>query len=152
MLPPKDREIIRELVRDADRSRKTIATAVGVSEPNLSKRIGTLQDTKVITRFTVDVDYELVGYSTHAFSLVKFRGQDAASTRAVVDRVVKLNEAVEVYSTLGETDLYVRWVCKNNAGLMGALSHLTDNPNVAHVETVTLAEAHKRERGPGLDQ
>jgi DNA-binding Lrp family transcriptional regulator len=152
MATPKDLEILDQLSRDSDRSRKTISVAVGISEPSLSKRISVLQAEGVITRFTIDINYEAVGYAVHAFSLVKLKQQNAAGTAAVVERVKQLNEAMEIYSSFGDTDLFIRWICKNPAALMHAVSRITDDENVAHVETVTLAQVHKSERGPLLNR
>lgn len=152
MLAPKDRDIIRELSANSDRPRKSLSLILGISEPSLSKRIAGLIALGIIKRFTIDVKYEdeNIGYSIHAFSLVKLKDQDTAQSTDLVNRIRSTNEAVEVYTTFGEWDLYVRWMCKNNTDLMGAISNLLRDKNVAHVETVTLAKEHKRERGPTL--
>jgi DNA-binding Lrp family transcriptional regulator len=68
---------------------------------------------------------------------------------ALVNNIARLNEAIEVYTIFGEWDIYVRWLCESNARVMELLRDtiLTDQ-GVEHVETLTLAQEFRRERGP----
>ncbi len=144
-----DKKILDLLYSDADRPRKVIAKQVSLSEPSLSKKITFLQASKVIKSFSIDVSYEEIGYGTNSVTLIRMHDQYKGKVAPLISKIVKLNEAIEVYSILGVWDIYVRWLCRNNSQIMKALESITDE-SVAHTETITLATEHKRERGPKL--
>lgn len=144
-----DRRILNALYLNADRSRKAIAREVGLSEPSLSKKIGNLQQDGVLKSFTINIDYEKAGFNTHSISLIRLNDQHKGGGAALVERLGKVNEAVEVYMILGNWDVYVRWVCASNAQVMNLIKRwILSEDSVGHVETITLGQEIKRERGP----
>jgi DNA-binding Lrp family transcriptional regulator len=146
-----ERRILNELYNDADRSRKVIGKRVGLSEPSLSKRISELRADGVIKNFSINIDYAKVGFNTSAFTLIRLHDQHKEKATALVEKLSKLNEAVEVYTVLGTWDVYVRWLCHSPAQVMALIKDtLLSEESVGHTETITLAEESKREHGPAL--
>jgi Lrp/AsnC family transcriptional regulator for asnA, asnC and gidA len=144
-------KILDELYTDAHRARKRIANKVGISEPSLSKKIADLQDTKIIKRFTIDIDYEKIGYTTHAITLIKLGAQTRDAFTHKMELIANLDEAIELYTVFGEWDLCVRWMCRDNAHLMEVLSHVLETAgDGSKFETLPLPQVRKRERGVRL--
>jgi DNA-binding Lrp family transcriptional regulator len=151
-------EVLDSLYADADRSRKELAHSLKISEPSLSKRISTLKLSGEIKNFSINIDYDRVGYNTNSITLIRLPDQKKDVLDNIVQRLMKMNEAVEVYTILGEWDLYVRWLCKSNAQVMEFIRELDDMiprsvPESRHFQvfqTITLAQQHKREHGPRL--
>jgi DNA-binding Lrp family transcriptional regulator len=148
-----DRKILNELYVDSDRSRKVIGKLVALSEPSLSKKIAMLRAEKVIKNFSVDIDYESVGFNTNSVTLIRIHDAHKDKQTALVQKIAKINEAIEVYMILGPWDVYVRWLCKSNARVMEIINDkLLSDESVAHTETITLGVEFKRVRGPLLSE
>lgn len=148
-----DRKILNELYLDSDRSRKVIGKAVNLSEPSLSKKITNLKAEKVIRKFSINIDYDKAGFNTNSVTLIRMHDQHRHKQLELVEKLRKINEAIEVYSVLGSWDVYVRWLCKSNAHVMEIISKvLMPDETVGHTETITLGEEYKREQGPLLEQ
>jgi len=144
-----DQRILDALLENSDRSRRDIARRVGISEPSVSKKIANLKSEGLIRGFTVNIDYDKVGFHTNAITFLRLRNQSRETAATVVQSFWKVNEAVEIYSTFGEWHLYVRWHCRSNAHLMDLLKNAMP-PEVEHSQTVTFGEEHKREKSPRL--
>lgn len=148
MASDQELRILAALVADSDAPRKRIADDLKLSESSLSKQISSLEHRKIIGGFTVELNYRELGFSTHAISFVTLK--DQGQIPALLEHLSKINEAIEIYTVLGDDDVYIRWLCRDNAHLMAVLKEVLSGPNIAHVKTTTLAEERKRERGPSL--
>ncbi len=144
-----DRKILDALVKDSDVPRRDVARQVQISEGSLSKRISALKEEGLIREFSLNIDYDKAGFHTNAFTLLRLKEQERDSSVRVVQRLAKLDEVIEVYSIFGEWDIYVRWLCRNNAHLMDVLKDVLSQ-DIAQAQTVTLGQEHKRSRGPHL--
>jgi DNA-binding Lrp family transcriptional regulator len=144
-----EKRILNALYGNSHRSRKLIAKEVGLSEPSLSKKIATLEHDGVIKNFSINVDYERAGYNTDSVTLIRLNDQHKDKQTAIVEKLAKINEAVEVYTVLGSWDIYVRWICKSNGQVMELVQqHIV---GIGQTETLTLGEKYKRENGPLLE-
>lgn len=152
MVDDTDKKILTALRKDSDRARNLIAKEAGLSEPNLSKRVKLLQHDKILKKFTVALDFDKLGFDTHSVTLIKMKeqGQDDALIR----KLTTINEAIEIYSLLGEWDLFVRWNGQNPAEVMGRINEIQKDPAIAgtieRTETLQLGQCLKRESGPSL--
>lgn len=140
-----DIRILQALLADSGRSRSSIAQDSGISDPYLSKKISQLVGHHVIKGFTVDLDYDKIGYDTRAITFFKIIQHDVDR---VVEKIAALNEAIGVYEVLGQWDLCVNWMCYSPSHLMGLIKPLTDDPGVTDAETTVLAMVRKQTRGP----
>lgn len=148
MVDETDIQIVKNLSENADRPRKQIAKQIGISESSLSKRIDELSRTGIIKKFTVSIDYESLGYSTHAVSLIRMKEQQTEAAENLLAQITQINEAVEVYTTLGPWDIFVRWICKSPGHVQQLVNTFLHDSSVGHIETTTLGTAAKRENGP----
>jgi Lrp/AsnC family leucine-responsive transcriptional regulator len=144
-----DRKILNQLYAQADHARKVTAKKVGLSEPSLSKKIANLRADGIIKNFSVNIDYARTGYDTHSVTLIRLHDQHRDKQTVLVEKISKINEAVEVYTVLGVWDIFVRWVCSSNARVMELVKNsILAEPGIDHIETITLGEEYKREFGP----
>jgi Lrp/AsnC family transcriptional regulator, leucine-responsive regulatory protein len=68
-----DRLLIKLLCSDARMPVSELSRQVGLSGPSTSERIRKLQDSGIISRFTVDLDLEALGYPLQAIVRIKPR-------------------------------------------------------------------------------
>jgi len=111
--PVKDVELklIGELMRNSRRSDRELARAVGVSQPTISRAIAKLKKDGVIREFTVIPDYEKLGYSLVAFTLIKMKAditrQEIEEAREISLRDMKKAPSNIVLFERGLGDGYV---------------------------------------------
>ena len=159
MLQKHDLRILAELKNDSNRSRKSIANQIitdtdssgntrKLSESALSKHISRLKDDGIIKRFSIDLDYKKLGYHTHAITLIDLKDQKFIPELSA--HISKINEAIEVFTTLGDHDIFVRWLCRDNSQLINLIKDALSGQQIDKFVTITLAEESKREAGPSL--
>ncbi len=66
-----DIRIIQMLSENARQATSTIAAAIGMSAPSIAERIKRLEESGVISKFTVELNHELLGYPFSAIVRVK---------------------------------------------------------------------------------
>lgn len=71
LLDATDILIIQMLSENARQATSTIAAAIGMSAPSVAERIRRLEETGVISKFTVKLNYELIGYPFSAIVRIK---------------------------------------------------------------------------------
>ena len=146
-----DRKILDSLSSDSKGSQKLMSAALGISEPSITKRKRNLEGRKIIKNYSIIIGYDRVGYTTNAITLVKLKVQKNEVINAIASELMKINDAVEVYTVFGEWDLSVRWMSTSPARVSEFVQQIAENENVAHTQTVQLATEHKRENGPKLN-
>ena len=100
-----DLAILLELQRDADAQRKQIAHNVSITESNLSKRITALRAVGYIKRFTIEIDYALLGYLTSAITFIKFDVQSDDTIEQLLTAAKASPNCVEIATVAGEWDV-----------------------------------------------
>lgn len=66
-----DIRIIQLLSENARQATSSIAAAIGMSAPSIAERIRRLEESGVISKFTVELNHELIGYPFSAIVRVK---------------------------------------------------------------------------------
>jgi Lrp/AsnC family transcriptional regulator for asnA, asnC and gidA len=99
-----DQKIIAKLQKNSRAPYKEIAGEVKISDVAVHKRIKKLQR-DVIKRFTVFVDQKKLGKNTTAILMIKC---DVGSATEIAERLSKIPDVVEVYSTIGEYDIVAK--------------------------------------------
>ncbi len=105
-----DRRILRHLIRDARQPVAVLARKLGQSESAVRRRIDNLINRDVIQRFTVNLDYEKIGYPITVMVGVQvgtMLGLDAAKALRGIENIV------DVYTVTGEFDLLLRIICRD---------------------------------------
>lgn len=95
-----DMAIIKELNRDSRIKVSQLARLVHLTAPAVSARIQRLEDTGVITRYTIEVDLDKVGFPRQVFIQVAVQARQHAAYLALVKRYH--NDIRHHYRTTGK--------------------------------------------------
>jgi DNA-binding Lrp family transcriptional regulator len=99
-----DKNLIRELEKDARRSLRKLSRNLGISITTLSKRISRLEKSGVIKGYSVLVDPESIGFDlTAIIELVVSKGKLMELER----EIAKMRNVFAVYDITGSTDAVV---------------------------------------------
>lgn len=103
-----DRRILRYLLVDARRSIAALARKLGLSESAIRHRLSRLTEHEVIRRFTVDLDYDKIGYPITVIVGVKLGGKSGLKA---ANQLQAIDGVVDIFTVTGEFDLFIRIVC-----------------------------------------
>lgn len=106
-----DREILRELRRDARTPIKSIAERLGRRRATIHNRIQKLEENGIIRNYTIAPDFHKLGKSITAFLLVSVLPetiQIEESLETLSGKLADLEHVVEVYNITGEYDYLLK--------------------------------------------
>jgi len=102
-----DRALLTLLQKDARRTNKELAEAVGVAQSTCLERIRNLRARGVITGYRAEVDPAAVGRSIRALISVRLRPKTTASVRAFQCDILAQPETLSVFTVSGADDFVV---------------------------------------------
>ena len=128
-----DRQILRELIKDARTSIRSLAERVHVSRASAYSRVGRLVDEGVITGFTAKIDHERAGLGTSAYVSLTIEQNSWPEVSAHLGRL----PYVEHVSRLGaDFDVLVLVRAPDNAALrVVVLDRIQAIPSVRSTRT-----------------
>jgi DNA-binding Lrp family transcriptional regulator len=148
MISDTDHKILVALERGAYRpDAETIAPELKTTNRFFWKTVESFLEKRIIRKFTIDINYGKVGFSTHAISVVKLK--DQSSAESFVEKIKKIREAVEVYTVFGEQDYCIRWLCRDPDHTMHVIDQIKSD---VHIETFIFGEECKPDSRVGLLQ
>ncbi len=100
-----DSTILRLLKKNSRMSFIEISRQLGISDATVQYRIKRLKERDIIEKFTITVDPDAIGYTVAAIMLLQI---DADKHDAAKIALSKIPEISEVYSVLGEHDLFIK--------------------------------------------
>lgn len=110
-----DRKILREIQRDASRSTREIAEAVGLSQAPCWRRLQQLRNEGFIRGKVALLDRKKLGLNVEIFAQVKMSTTGRANVDAFNEAVRQLPEVLECFVLMGSIDFMLRIVVKDNA-------------------------------------
>jgi Lrp/AsnC family transcriptional regulator for asnA, asnC and gidA len=137
-----DREILRELQRDARLSFKAIAKQVGVSEATIFVRVNKLKEAGVLKGFKAIVDPKAVGKTLTAFILI--RAQPKAYP-AMLNALKKLEDVYEIYDVTGQYYSVLKARTGGTEDLSRIIDEIGSVEGVAGTETMIVFRTVKEE-------
>lgn len=141
-----DRRLLRILQREGRASNVEIAAAANLSESACLRRVRSLEERGVISRYTAVVDEHAVGLPLSVFVTVTLSSQAEAALSAFEKAVAAVPEVAECYLMTGESDYLLRLVVRDvdDLGRVHA-QELTRLPGVTRVSSsVALRTVVKR--------
>jgi DNA-binding Lrp family transcriptional regulator len=136
-----DTAILRELQRDARRTNRDIASAVGVSPTTALDRTRALYRRGVIRGSRVDVDLRALGRSVQALIAVRIRPPSRENIDAFRTWASELSETLGVFVVSGNEDFLLHVAVADNDQLYAfVIDRLTERPEVADVRTSVVYE------------
>jgi Lrp/AsnC family transcriptional regulator, leucine-responsive regulatory protein len=118
-----DRILLRDLIRDGRASLSALSDASGVSAPTVRERLRRLQDSGIITGFTVEIDPRSLGYTLEA--IVRFN--PLPGKLHIVEKLIKqTTRIVQCDKVTGEDCFVTRLLLRNIAELDPLLEPFAD--------------------------
>lgn len=136
-----DEKILGEYLRDSQQSYREIARKLGVSAGTVVSRTRKLEKEGVIKGYTVQLDYEKLGYDLTVITEVTVSKGEIKDVGA---EITKLKQACAVYNVTGESDVMVIAKFKTRKELSDFTKRILKIPNVertnTHLVLITLKE------------
>jgi DNA-binding Lrp family transcriptional regulator len=136
-----DTAILRELQRDARRTNRDVAAAVGVAPTTALDRTRALRERGVIRGAQLVVDLAALGRPVQALVAVRIRPPSRPLIEGFRNWVSQLPEVLGVFVTTGSEDFLVHVAVPDNEALYGfVIDRLTERREVADVRTSVVYE------------
>jgi len=128
-----DKEILRNLMKDARTPILEIARKVGVSGAAIHQRLRKLEASGLISGSKFIIDPKIMGYKTMAFVGVFL--DKAVSNPKAVKLLKDIPEVIECHYTTGNWSIFIKVLCKDNEHLMKVL-----NKEIQAIEGISRTE------------
>jgi Lrp/AsnC family transcriptional regulator for asnA, asnC and gidA len=143
-------QIIDILRKDSSVPFVEIARRIGLSDATVHLRVRRLFAAGIITKFTISVDNNLLGYDHLAFMGINIK---PGSADQATEGLSNLDEILEIHEMHNSFDLFVKIRAKD-------LNHMRDIienkirmiPNILETELMTVLKTEKEEQIVYLDQ
>jgi DNA-binding Lrp family transcriptional regulator len=136
-----DTAILRELQRDARRTNRDVAAAVGVSPTTCLDRTRSLRDRGVILGARLELDLAEIGRAVQAMVAVRVRPPTRANIEGFRSWAAGLDEVMSVFVTSGSEDFLIHVAVPDNDHLYAfVIDRLTERAEVADVRTSIVYE------------
>jgi Lrp/AsnC family leucine-responsive transcriptional regulator len=144
VLDEKDQKILALVQRDAKLPQAEIARRVGLSTAAVNERLRKLENAGVIRRYVAVVDPRSLGMSITAF--VEVFIEHPRHEAVFIDRLLELDEVLEVHHVTGEFSLLLKVRVRDMDGLQQLLLHqLNAQEGVRQTRTVMVLSTVKEE-------
>ena len=139
-----DRDILKLLQKDSNRTIKEIAELLKLTATPVFKRIKRLEKIGFIKGYHAVVNPEMLGKKLFAFIQVSLKTHDKASINEMMEVVLDLDEILECHYVTGGADLLIKVLVSD---IEEYNQFITDKlfsvPNIGRVETLLSLDAKK---------
>ena len=140
-----DRQILRELSRDATQPASALGRRLGLSQPATWRRIKRLRDAGVIKGQRLDLDNEKLGFGVTVFLGIKLATKGRVSLEDFERAVSAIPEVQTVEHVLGMYDYRLRVTARDIADFERVLRRrVMTLPGVGNVDANVLLSEERR--------
>ncbi|MBS7620019.1 Lrp/AsnC family transcriptional regulator [Candidatus Bathyarchaeota archaeon] len=136
-----DRKLLKELLKNSNRSQRELAKAIGVSTATVISHVQRLESSGVIKNYSVVLDHERLGYELTVITEITV---SKGKLLEVEQEIAKIPNVCAVYDVTGLTDAMVIAKFKNRTSLSDFTKKLLAMPYVertnTHVVLTTIKE------------
>lgn len=139
-----DFRILSILLSEGNISNKDLSVKVNAHQNTVMQRVRKMQEAKVIRKYTVDIDYEKLGFLTSAIIFIKVKGGrvgDDAQLKILMD----IPQIKQVYAVTGSSDLMVHILVTNQTELSEVLRRIQTTPIVGRTNSQLILYTYKNE-------
>ena len=136
-----DLRIMRELVRNSNRSYRALAKGLGMSTTAVIDRIRELERTGRIIGYGARFDYLELGYEFMGLVEINISGKRIIE---VEQRIAKLPRVAAVWDTTGEYDSLAVVMCKSRGELSATVKRMLSIDGVEKTNTNVVLNVVKR--------
>ncbi|MDK2982775.1 MAG: Lrp/AsnC family transcriptional regulator, regulator for asnA, asnC and gidA [Thermococcaceae archaeon] len=97
-----DEKILAILKENSRVSLTSLSKMLGITTPAIKYRLEKLEKTGIIKRYSIEVDYEKLGYGIAAFVGINI---DPSKRKKVISELLNTEEVLKIYEVTGEYDL-----------------------------------------------
>ncbi len=116
-----DMQLLNLLKENSRQSFADLGRKISLSPSSVRERIQKMEDTGLIKRYDIQIDYKKLGYELEAFILLKvFPGQ----LKDVLKKIKDFPEIKEAHRITGNQNLHLRVIFKNQIDLQNLLDKL----------------------------
>lgn len=140
-----DIKLIDSLGRDSSTTFVELAKQIGISDATVHFRVRRLMSEGVIKKFTISLDYDLLGYDHLAFVGINFK--PSVNVDATIDKLMNLEEVLELYEMHNSYDLFLKIRSKD----FNQLRDIVENkiralPNILNTELIIALKSRKEKQ------
>lgn len=142
-------KIIDVLSKDSSVPFVEIAKQIGISDATVHLRVRRLKDEGIISKFTLSVDNDLLGYDYLSFIGINIR-PGLADT--ITEELSAIEEVLEVHEMHGKYDLFVKVRAKDLIHTRDIIENkIRILPNIVDTQLMTVLKTSKEEQMASLD-
>lgn len=140
-----DREILKELSRNARISNAELAAKVGIAPSTCLGRVKTLVEQRVIRSFSAEISPASLGLELQAVISVTLRAGARANLAAFMQSMREHPQVIQVFFLGGAEDFLVHVAVRNSEEIREfVLEQLSNNASVANTRTnIVFEHSHK---------
>jgi DNA-binding Lrp family transcriptional regulator len=135
-------KVLEEYLRDARQSFREVARRVAFSSGTVASRVKRMEEAGVIKRYTVQLDYERMGYELTAVTEIIVSD---GMMMEVGSQVAKTPQTIGVYNVTGDSDIMVVAKFKTRQQLSDFTKNITKMSHVVRTETHVVLNTLKEE-------
>ena len=130
-----DRKILTRLKIDGRSSVTTLAGVLGLARGTVQSHLTRLIDSRIIKRFTIELNEVDVDEMVRAIMMIEVRGNTANSVQKALQR---MPEVTSLHRTCGVWDLVIELETTSLYNFDGVLARIRELPGVSNSETCPL--------------
>ncbi|MCW4048373.1 MAG: Lrp/AsnC family transcriptional regulator [Candidatus Bathyarchaeota archaeon] len=135
-------KVLEEYLRDARQSFREVARQIGYSSGTVANRVKEMEDQGIIKKFTVQLDYEKLGFDLTAVTEIIVSD---GMMMEVGQEIAKHAPAISVYNVTGDSDIMVVAKFRTRQDLSDFTKQLTKMPYVVRTKTHVVLNTLKEE-------
>ncbi len=132
MLDKTDVLVLTEVLRDSRQSYREIARRIGVSPGTVVSRVRDMEEKKIISKYTAQVDFEKLGYDLTVVTEITI--SSGMVFEAGIE-ITNMRESCAIYNVTGDSDVMVIAKFRNREELSNFTKALLKIPNVERTKT-----------------
>ncbi len=132
VLDKTDVQVLTEVLRDSRQSYREIARRIGVSPGTVVSRVRDMEEKKIISKYTAQVDFEKLGYDLTVVTEITI--SSGMVFEAGID-ITNMRESCAIYNVTGDSDVMVIAKFRNREELSNFTKALLKIPNVERTKT-----------------
>jgi len=137
-------KILDILNRDSSTPFVDIAKRIGVSDATIHIRVRRMMEARIINKFTISVDNDLLGYDHTAFIGINI---SPGSADQIASDLLKIEEVLEMHEMHGKFDLLLKIRAKDLNQLREIVANkICKIPHILESELMTVLKTRKEEQ------
>ncbi len=136
-----DRKLMAELVRNSNRSYRTLASDMGMSPAAVIERVRNLEKAGYVIGYGCRLDYLKMGFEFMAVVEIHVSGKDLIG---VEEKIARLPRVAAVWDTTGDYDAIAVLMCKTRGELSSTVKKILSMKGVEKTNTNIVLNVVKR--------